>query len=231
MTLYVTTGGWGAGSVKKVWVPGDPGHPTCGDTKDELLQSPGPEVPPCSNAECINQTQVYVRSGRGYWYWTVNRFCRRCYTLRSLHSLELPELIALWEAQNRCCYQCSKPLADPRLPQMGRKASLNRPDGTSLIRIDHDHRICPKASHSCVRCRRGLACNGCNCQELSVRSRGMWILPQGGDLRGWLEFLGPEDRDRLRKALTAFPEQPVRKVPRRRSSGPGEVIPLFDLGA
>ena len=28
--------------------------------------------------------------------------------------------------------------------------------------IDHDHSVCPQASHSCVKCRRGPACASCN---------------------------------------------------------------------
>ena len=60
------------------------------------------------------------------------------------------------------------------------------------------------------------------------------VLPASSDgLVRWLEFLGPKDRDLLRQALTLFPEQPVRRVPRRQSlgeRGSGEVIPLFDLG-
>lgn len=63
----------------------------------------------------------------------------------------------------------------------------------------------------------------------------MWLLPEGDDLTRWLEFLGPEDRDRLRKALTLFPEQPVRRVSGRRrdESAPGAAADaaLFDLDA
>lgn len=63
----------------------------------------------------------------------------------------------------------------------------------------------------------------------------MWVPPKGdGDLARWLEFLGPADRDRLRQALTLFPEQPARRVPQRRPPArqvQGEVIPLFGLDA
>lgn len=69
----------------------------------------------------------------------------------------------------------------------------------------------------------------------TAQSTGFWIPPEGDkDLRRWLEFLGPEDRDRLRQALTLFPEQPVRTAIRRRSRhecAAGNVIPLFDLDA
>lgn len=73
-----------------------------------------------------------------------------------------------------------------------------------------------------------------------MRSVGSWVLPEGGDLRRWLEFVGPEDRDRLRQALTLFPEQPARRVTRRRSRDehalgktPGRLfaVPLFEFDA
>ena len=58
------------------------------------------------------------------------------------------------------------------------------------------------------------------------------VIPDSSDgLVRWLEFIGAGERDRLRQALTLFPEQPVHRVSRRRSSGPGEVIPLFDLAS
>jgi hypothetical protein len=62
----------------------------------------------------------------------------------------------------------------------------------------------------------------------------MWVLPEeSNNLARWLEFLGPEGRDRLRAGLTLFPEQPVRRVSRRTrlENAPGEVAALFDLDA
>jgi len=183
------------------------------------------------------------RAGRidlGRWTWLRLGVCRRCQSLRSHHGLELPELVALWEAQGRRCYRypdCPKLLADPRQPSPERGASHKGEDGTWEIRIDHDHQICPKVQHSCERCRRGLACNACNCHDLAISSRvGLWVIPeQDRDLNSWLEFLGPEDRDRLRKALTLCPEQPARKGSRRQSrseSAPEEATAaLFDLDA
>lgn len=54
--------------------------------------------------------------------------------------------------------------------------------------------------------------------------------PEGNDLRRWLEFLGPADRDRLRDALALFPGTGSGKS-RRRSQSEAEVIPLFDAAA
>jgi hypothetical protein len=68
-----------------------------------------------------------------------------------------------------------------------------------------------------------------------VTTTRSWPLPaKADDLVRWLEFLRPGERDRLRQALTLFPEQPVRAAPRRRSQHErtaGNVIPLFDLDA
>jgi hypothetical protein len=115
-------------------------------------------------------------------------------------------------------------LADPRLGEI---------KGESL-RVDHDHNICPRSHHSCKRCRRGLACKSCNVNQLAIRTAGWCVLPQGDSLVGWLEFLGPADRDRLRKALTLFSEQPARRAPRRRAGdehAPEAIAPLFHLDA
>jgi len=228
MGLYVV---WnrGAGARREIWIPGDPGQPNYADTKEELLSScPEPESLPCPGAGCDGLGTVYAHTSRGLWAWAKMSRCRRCQDLRNHHGMELADLIAIWEAQGRQCFKCSNPLPDPRIIVAGVRGRGRE------AKIDHDHRICPQASHSCSRCRRGLVCVRCNCHELSIRSGGWWVLPKGDDLRGWLEFLGPEDRDRLRQALTLFPEQPVRRVSRRQSRGerePGEVIPLFDLGA
>lgn len=237
VSLYII-GGRGAGGHRNIWVPGDPGTPNSADSKVELLRwSPQPERLSCANAECGNLTQVYALSRRGgYWSWCVNRFCRRCFDLRRWHGLEFPELVAIWEAQGRQCYrpECSHMLTDPRLPSEGRRAGIHKADGSWVIRIDHDHKICPQDRHSCEKCRRGLACNHCNCQPLSIKSGGSWILPEKpGDLTRWLEFLGPEGRDRLRAGLIQFPEQPARRM-WGRSCGErtsGEVIPLFGFDA
>lgn len=168
------------------------------------------------------------RAGRadlGHWQWLRLGVCLRCQGLRSNHGLKLAELVAMWEAQGRQCYKCSKPLPDPRIIIAGVRGRGR------AAKIDHDHKICPNKGHSCERCRRGLACNACNCHDLAISSRvGLWVIPQKDeDLGTWLEFLGPDDRDRLRKALTLFPEQPARKVSRRQGSAPEEVIPLFGL--
>ena len=156
--------------------------------------------------------------------------CLRCQGLRTCHRLKLIELIAIWEAQDRRCYKCAKELPNPRIIVGGARGKGRE------AKIDHDHKICPKGSHSCERCRRGLACNACNTHVLSMRtskSTGFWIPPDSTeDLRRWLEFIGPADRDRLRKALTLFPEQPARGVSRRKSRAPeGAGAALFDLDA
>lgn len=153
----------------------------------------------------------------------------RCRNLWKNHRLELVELIAIWEAQDGCCYRCRELLTDPRIPVRG--MGSKGPDGTWTIKIDHDHKICGQGDHSCNRCRRGLACHHCNVRALSVTTS----LPESEDgLVWWLEFLGPADRDRLRSALTLFPEQPVRRVSRRRPAerATGETVAaLFDLDA
>jgi hypothetical protein len=167
---------------------------------------------------------------RDNWLWVKVRLCGRCQDLHYQHGLKLTELIGMWEAQGRSCFKCSKALPNPCI-------TTNAPGKGREAKIDHDHRICPKACHSCERCRRGLVCTACNTHPLALRTVGLFILPEEPEtLSDWLEFLGPADRDRLRKALTLFPEQPVRRVSRRRSSdarvpreAPGAT--LFDLDA
>jgi Recombination endonuclease VII len=155
---------------------------------------------------------------RRNWYWIKRARCGRCQSLRSNHGLTLAELIDMRETQDRRCYYCQKELADPRASRHGSSE------------IDHDHKVCPKRNHSCERCRRGLACHDCNVQELSQRSAGLWVLPEKSDeLVRWLEFLGPEGRDRLRAGLIQFPEQPARKASRRRSRAEEPMGALFDL--
>jgi hypothetical protein len=156
--------------------------------------------------------------------------CRRCQNLRNYHNLELAELVALWEVQNRQCYYpgCSKVLTDPRIPD---QRPVQGDGGTWNLRIDHDHAICPQRNHSCKECRRGLACHICNTRALAQR---LWNLPeQPRELARWLEFLGPEGRDRLRAGLIQFPEQPVRRVARRSrgEDASREGAALFDLDA
>jgi hypothetical protein len=149
--------------------------------------------------------------------------CRRCQELRNRHGLELTDLIAIWEAQGRSCYRCSAPLPDPRIIVAGVRGKGRD------AKIDHDHKVCPKTGHSCERCRRGLACNACNTHGLALRTIGIFNLPQDSELAHWLEALGPGERDRLRKALTLFPEQPARRPSRQKPRKGAEVIPLFPL--
>lgn len=180
---------------RKIWIPGDPGLPTSADTKQELLPW-RPTPPPCPatecNRKCIIQPVLHHKSG--YWRWQHRYLCDRCKFLRYSHGLELTDLIAIWEKQNRQCFQCSRTLIDPRL-----NVSRKRAD---TIKIDHDHMICPRKVHSCERCRRGLACCSCNVNELAIKKAGFWILPEDDkDLSRWLEFIGPEGCNRLRKML------------------------------
>lgn len=219
VSLYISQG-FGP-KAARIWTPGDPGTPNRAGSKQELLSfCLQPDPLPCPSAECGNMRYIAAQPcpRRRYWFWSQRKHCSRCKSLRGDHGLELTELIAMWEAQDRRCYYCRGKLGDPRANRHGSAA------------IDHDHRICPQGKHSCERCRRGLACNECNVQELSLRSTGTWVLPQGGDLTRWLEFLSPADRDRLRLALTLFPEQPVRR-PHPQQSQEATVIPLFDSDA
>ena len=167
------------------------------------------------------------RSDRNNWTWLRPRRCRRCQDLRSHHGMTLTDLVGLREAQNRQCFKCSKALPNPRIIITGVRGKGRE------AKIDHDHLICPKTCHSCERCRRGLACQSCNTHSLALRTVGLFILPEEDEkLSDWLTFLGPEDRDRLRRALTLFPERPVRRVSRRRRGqreAPGAT--LFDLDA
>lgn len=218
---------------RKVWTPGDPGQPSHADSKPELLAfCPAPEPIQCPTAGCGNMCCSYPHSTYGRWQWLKLHRCRRCQELRNRHGLELAELVAMWEAQDRRCFrypECPRMLPDPRIITATR-------GGGRDAQIDHDHRICPQKSHSCERCRRGLACVACNTHSLSIRTTGLWVLPEKTkDLRLWLEFLGPEDRHRLRDVLGSFPDQPARSAPRRRSHSetPSHLyaVPLFDLDA
>lgn len=233
MSLYIATGR-GSGSFNTIWVPGDPGQPNQAASKEELHAfCPKPDALPCPAEACDQPRYVFARKesrgGRsdfGRYGWLRLGICRRCQDLRSHHSLKLIELIGIWEAQDRRCYKCSTPLPDPRIIVAGVRGKGRE------AKIDHDHKICPKKGHSCDRCRRGLACNACNTHTLAIRTIGSFGLPENTqDLRNWLESVGPTDRDRLRQALTLFPEQPVRKIPQRRSREDADVIPLFDVSA
>jgi hypothetical protein len=226
MTLFKSLG---RGEAAIVWMPGDPGSPTRASSKQELLAFCPPPGPfPCPDTECDRMRYAWAHHRRqGYYTWSMTRFCQRCNVLRQRHGLTVAGLVAMWEAQDRRCHRypkCSKILSDPRAVIVGGRDA----------RVDHDHSICPQKEHSCERCRRGLACNICNTQALSIRTSGFWVPPEDGELRRWLEFLGPEDRDRLRQALTLFPEQPARRVTRRRSRdehASREGAALFDLDA
>ena len=232
MGLYISQG-VGMALIVRAWNPGDHGSPNRADSKQELLSyCPLPDPHPCRSAECDSMGMIIPGRPTGhhrFWTWSRQRGCRRCSTLRYRHHLELAEFIALWEAQGRRCYrypECPRMLADPRTPVNGKQGTA----GEWEIRIDHDHRVCPRPRHSCDQCRRGLVCTLCNVHELSVRSVGFWLLPERDGLRRWLEFLGPADRDRLRDAIGAFPDRPVRRVPRRQEPQEAAVIPLFGAG-
>lgn len=71
----------------------------------------------------------------------------RSYRKLSAHGTDYDQLLAaLREAQDGKCYLCGDPLQrdDPR-----------------EVHLDHSHACCPLGK-SCERCRRGLACRGCN---------------------------------------------------------------------
>ena len=59
------------------------------------------------------------------------------------HKLRPAEYEMLWEQQKGCCYLCGDELE------------------RGHVHIDHDHGCC-KEGKSCILCRRGLACRGCN---------------------------------------------------------------------
>lgn len=194
MSLYINHG---RGHQAKIWLPGDFNQPNQADSKEELLSfCLKPDPFPCYAAECDNRGDVRPQAPKRRhprWCWMRTRRCGRCNILHSRHGLELIELVTLWETQDRKCYHCSGMLADPRI--VGRKTH-----------IDHDHNICPQRNHSCKKCRRGLACNPCNTNELSVRKADLWIPSEEENFRRWLEFIGTSNRSKLRNALKHFPE-------------------------
>lgn len=228
MGLYVTQG---SGRPSLSWTFADQGTPNRADSRQELLSfCPAPDPAACQSPACENARIVYPAAPSGFnrfWRWHTKRRCHRCQNLYYQHGLELAELIAIWEAQGRRCYHCHEALDSPCDPARRQGDKWGR----KLV-IDHDHKVCPKANHSCRECRRGLTCNSCNQQDLSARTRCLWNLPgESGELARWLESIGPEDRDRLRKALILFPEQPVRRVSRRSRGEQDVIAPLFDLNA
>jgi Recombination endonuclease VII len=203
MALYIVQGR-GAGSSREIWTPGDPRHPNQADSREEVLSScPRPESLPCPAAGCSNMCHSsphsYRKGRESYWHWLRPGLCRRCQSLQSHHGMRLTDLIALWEAQGRRCYECSRSLPDPSV------ISNVRGGGREAL-IDHDHRTCPQTGHSCKKCRRGLVCVACNTHPLAMRTIGLWVLPEKDeDLDRWLKFLGQEDRARLQAALRDFP--------------------------
>jgi hypothetical protein len=169
MSLYISKG-WGKKASTGIWIPGDPDQPNRADSKQELLSfAPSPQELPCPNAECSNMREISCLRVHGYWRWTRSSQCLSCRHLMGRHQLKLTELIALWEEQDRRCLfysDCSRMLADPHLSRGGGGQAA---DGGWMLRIDHDHAICPEVKHSCERCRRGLVCQKCNTWRLAAR--------------------------------------------------------------
>ena len=159
----------GPGRPAEIWTSSAFKLPVMADSKQELISFvSAPEDLPCLDKECSNMRKIYPHHIEGRWRWTRQKWCLRCVQLRGRHKLELVDLIALWEAQDRRCYRypdCPKVLTDPRFSRDGGGRS---PDGTWMSRIDHDHKICPRKKHSCELCRRGLVCQGCNTWELAI---------------------------------------------------------------
>lgn len=194
MSLYISDG---KGLRFRIWNPGDPGQPNGADSKQELLSACiRPDPYPCRMPECKRPGRVNPRRSNyneNHWGWNRDRTCNTCQNLHSCHGLYLTELVTIWEEQEHRCFRCCKILSDPRDPV--RQEKLN---------IDHDHTICPKMYHSCKRCRRGLACMRCNSYSLAIMTpEGFRMLPQNSDtLQEWLEFIGPDERERLYGALS-----------------------------
>jgi len=104
-----------------------------------------------------------------------------------------PEIVtvwaAMWQDQDGLCYLCQRQL---------------EPKKTT---VDHDHRCCPK-HRSCSRCRRGLACQGCN------------------SLIGYAN----DDPERLRLVANNL-EAALAVVTERLLPAPTGMEPLFDMEA
>lgn len=229
MTVYIVR--QGRGTTWTVWSSGDPGIPNCADTKEELLSfCPPPEGRICKQIGCSDEIpyRPVKKSSANWrqltdaqrnwltdntisipraetWRWSLTWICVRCNRLRSVHHLEVSELIALWEAQGRKCYTgCGKVLNHPRATSNtdGRKDYLQNKGN---IKIDHDHGICPQKEHSCKKCRRGLACHYCNTTILAERFVP-WTIEAGGNPDYWLRLLGTDNPElaigRLTDAIT-----------------------------
>lgn len=131
-------------------------------TREELVANvPVPPSIPCRYRAdgCNREVNAKASRTRNGWYWGLDTQCTKCRSLYGIHHLKFPELIALWEAQDRQCYLCRLPLDHPRADTWRQKSQIN---------IDHDHDICPRKNHSCDDCRRGLACHKCNSTVLVI---------------------------------------------------------------
>lgn len=203
MSVYSSKSGNGISRIP--WTPDSKGIPNVADSRHELYSlCPQPEAFPCRHEECDRVGQISAKKAprSGIWHWERTHACGRCYALQVYHHLELTELIIIWKQQNKRCFLCTRLLTDPRITE-GRKSRAE--DGTWRIRIDHDHKICSqKKDHSCNKCRRGLACQSCNVNELSERSYIFWSIPKNNEeLDRWLEFIGPENRKRLAARISS----------------------------
>jgi hypothetical protein len=209
MSVYYIRSGSGRVIEPQPWEPGNLPLPNVAESKDELLSlCPKPEPLPCKAQECSNPGTVWpkqIRSTRNVsrrWHWARASTCARCNQLWICHKMRLTDLMALWETQDRECFRCHRDLTDPRASYFDREV---RGDKSWRPNIDHDHRVCPQRGHSCEHCRRGLVCQRCNLVDLSQRSKGFWVLPESDDdLRDWVKFLTPGERDRLRDGLARF---------------------------
>jgi hypothetical protein len=83
------------------------------------------------------------------------------------HKLRPGEYEQMWDRQAGLCYLCADPL------ERGK------------VHVEHNHECCP-SGRSCVLCRRGLSCRGCN-----------WILAWCG-----------EDMAKLRRIADNFESLP-----------------------
>ena len=75
--------------------------------------------------------------------------------------------------------------------------------GATAIVIDHDHSICAKGDHSCVKCRRGPACHRCNVTMKAgytveaMRERIAWYQDKLDNLTRVSEALDSFSRDEM----------------------------------
>lgn len=137
------------GSSRIPWVPGDEGHPTAADTKEELQKYL--EIRACRAAPlCINKVTPGISKRNEVYIRHMEKWCRRCDHLWRHHNLRLSGLIRYWEQTGEKCWFCGGPIPSPI-------NGLNR-----LYAIDHDYKICDVKGHSCEKCRRGLAHSRCN---------------------------------------------------------------------